>query len=149
MAVTVRLEDGYRATIQSDDGQKWVADEPVERGGTDGGPEPTEMLLGALGSCIAITVQMYAQRKHWPLEGVDLTLNIERFNKDAYPDYKGETDSAFVHETRMQIAFRGDLTDAQRSRLLEIAGKCPVHRVLTSPNIIVKELVDPAKPPTV
>jgi len=148
MAVTVHLEGGYRATIQSD-GQEWVSDEPVERGGTDAGPEPTAMLLGALGSCIAITVQMYAERKNWPLVGVDITLDIERFNKSAYTAYTGDSESAFVHETRMQIAFRGELTDAQRTRLLEIAGKCPVHRVLTSPNIIIKELVDPATLPTV
>ncbi len=136
---TVRLGEGMKAVIQARD-FTLVADEPADGGGTNLGMTPKEILLGALGACVAITVRMYADRKRWALEGVEIDLSTERFKAPDYPAYNGE--SAFVHEFRQQIVFKGDLTHEQRERLLEIAGKCPVHRALTEPNFMIEELVD-------
>ena len=136
---TVRLSEGMKAVIQARE-FTLVADEPEDSGGTNLGMTPKEMLLGALGACVAITVRMYAERKRWALEGVEIDLSTERFKAPDYPAYTGE--SAFVHEFRQQIVFKGDLTHEQRERLLEIAGKCPVHRALTEPNFMIEELVD-------
>ena len=136
---TVRLGEGMKAVIQARE-FTLIADEPEDGGGTNLGMTPKEMLLGALGACVAITVRMYADRKGWNLEGVEIDLSTERFKAPDYPAYTGEGD--FVHEFRQQIVFKGDLTQEQRERLLEIAGKCPVHRALTEPNFMIEELVD-------
>jgi putative redox protein len=133
----VQLEDGYRVRASSRD-HSYFADEPVDAGGEDAGPTPTEMMLSALGSCMAITVKMYANRKGWPLQGVEIALELERFNGR---DYAGYEDSQFVHEIRSTITFKGPLNEEQRARLLEISGKCPVHRVLEYPTIFKEELM--------
>ena len=139
MAKTVvRLNKGFRTDIHVRN-HTYHADEPLDAGGTDTAVTPTEMLLGALGSCMAITVKMYAERKGWPLEGVEVALDMERFNAANYAAYAG--DAQFVHEFRTQLVFHGPLDDAQRARLLEIAGKCPVHRALENPAFFVDELL--------
>jgi putative redox protein len=135
----VRLgSEGYRAEIINRN-HITHADEPLTDGGTDTAPTPMEMMLGALGACMAITTQMYARRKGWPLDKVEIALDIERFTADNYPAYQG--DAQFVHEIRNQISFHGALTVDQRERLFEIAGKCPVHRVLANPTFFVEELI--------
>lgn len=136
----VRLgAQGYRTEISVRD-HKVYMDEPVQDGGTDTAPTPSELLLGALGGCIAITARLYAERKGWPLEGVEVALDMERFAGKDYPGYDGS--AAFVHEMRNQIIFRGPLDDDQRQRLLEIAGRCPVHRVIENPAFFVDELLE-------
>ena len=135
----VRLgREGMRCEITSRQ-HVYYADEPEDGGGSDLAPTPTEMLLGALGGCIAITTRMYAQRKGWPLEGVEVSLDMERFRKGEYPGYDGEF--PFVHEIRDQIIFHGPLDDKQRERLLEIADRCPVHRVIANPAFFVEEMI--------
>ena len=135
----VSLHDGYRTTIVS--GQHVThADEPLSAGGTDLAPSPTEMLMGALGSCIAMTMKMYAERKGWPLTGVEMVLDFERFSSKDYPAYTGT--EQFVHEIHEQIVLDGDLTDEQKARLLEIAKKCPVSRVIELPTFWHQMLLD-------
>nr|AUN37627.1 hypothetical protein [uncultured bacterium] len=134
-----RLDSGYKTVIHVGK-HTLIADEPVSDGGTDQGPTAKEYLLAALGACATITMKMYAARKKWPLEGIEIDLSTERFKTGEYPAYSGEGD--FVHEFRQQIVFKGDLTEEQKLRLIEIAGKCPVHRALTEPNFMIEELVD-------
>lgn len=134
------LDEGLRVTAQLGT-HTVVIDEPVTDGGTDQGPTPTDLLLAALGACAAITTKMYATRKGWPLEGVEIDLNMEKFKSVDYPGYTGT--AQFVNEFRQRIQFKGPLTQEQRERLLEIAGKCPVHRILTAPNFLYEELVLP------
>jgi putative redox protein len=141
--VNVRLDDGLRAVAAARN-HTWMADEPPEGGGTDAGPQPTEMLLGALGACMAITAKLYANRKNWPLEQVEVVLDYEKFNRINYPAYTGS--APFVYEFHEHIVFHGPLTDEQQARLLEIARKCPVHRILENPVFFVdKEHTHPQK----
>lgn len=118
----------------------FVIDEPVEDGGMNMGPTPPEFMLAALGSCAAMTARHYAARKGWDLQSVEIDLSTERYKKDDYPNYTG--DSAFVREFKQRIKFIGDLTEEQRFRLLEITAKCPVHRALTDPKVMIEEMVD-------
>jgi putative redox protein len=135
-AVTVWTDKGLSA-VATTRSHTWYADEPLEDGGTDSAPTPTEMMLGALGSCIVITIHLYANRKRWPLEKVEVHLEIERFNAGDYPAYRG--DAQFIHEIREKVVLHGSqLDDDQRARLLEIGKKCPVRRVLANPTFFVE-----------
>ena len=137
MAAThVRLGAGFQTTITSRQ-HIYFADEPLDSGGTDTMVTPTEMLMGSLGACMAMTCKMYAQRKGWDLQGVDVWLDYERFNGADYEHYKG--DAAFVHEIREQFTFHGNLSEEQHEKLLEIAAKCPVSRLLEFPTFFLRE----------
>jgi putative redox protein len=120
---TVRASTGgapYAVDFTDDQGNRWHADEPLEEGGANTGPAPHRLLLSALGACTAITLQMYAARKQWPLQHVDVEL---AFNPDGTPE-SGNNISRV-------ITLQGALDDEQRERLLQIANKCPIHKVLT------------------
>ena len=102
----------------------WTADEPKDLGGHDEGPSPYELLLSSIGACTAITAQMYARRKNWPLEGITLELDHKRMKAEDCPDCKSEKGQ--VSEITILVSISGDLTGDQRKRILEIAGECPV-----------------------
>ena len=138
--VTVRLDQGYKTAINIRQ-HTVIADEHIEDGGTDIGPTPMEILLGTVGACVAVTTQAYAKRKNWPLEGVSVELDMERIKREDYPSYTG--DAPFVHEIRESIHFDGPLTDEQRTRLMAIAGKCPVHLTLENPVFFVEKDTEP------
>ena len=98
------------------------ADEPTELGGTDEGINPGGLLLASLGSCTAITIRMYADRKEIPLDGIKIDLAIckeEEMNKETTISCK--------------IELIGVLTQEQRERLMVIADKCPIHKLLSNP----------------
>lgn len=135
---TVELRQGYTTTIRSRD-HVFHADEPAGDGGADRGPKPSEMMLGALGSCVAITLKMYAGRKGWPLEGVDISLDFERFRGSEYPGYDG--DETYIHEFRESITLHGPLDAEQKKRLMNIATKCPVRRAIATPTFF-KDVLD-------
>ena len=106
------------------------ADEPADAGGNDTGPGPYELLLMALGSCTSMTVHLYAARKKWPLQQVIVTLRQERVHARDCADC--EQSGAMVHRIEKSIDLVGALDDVQRTWLMEIADRCPVHRTLTS-----------------
>ena len=95
-----------------------------------------ELLIGAIGGCVAVTTRAYAQRKGWPLEGISVEVEMERFKREEYPAYTG--DAPYVNEVRERIVFEGALTDGQKARLLAIAAKCPVHLTLENPVFFVE-----------
>jgi putative redox protein len=105
-----------------------VADEPVSLGGSDLGPTPYEYLLGALSSCMAMTLRMYADRKGWPLEGVYVGLRAARAHE---PDCEHcATEEVGITRIERKIELSGALTAEQRERLLQIADRCPVKQTL-------------------
>ena len=106
-------------------GHVTYSDEPIDRGGQDTGPEPMELLLASLGACTAITLRMYARRKGWRLDRCVLELGFD-------PDQK--------QLVRVTLICEGDLSDAQRIRLLQIANACPVHKLLSNGMMIDSQL---------
>jgi putative redox protein len=134
----VRLDDGYRTTVTARS-HVWHGDVPEKDGGQDSDPTPEEMLMGALGSCMAMTAKMYAARKDWPLEAIEISLGFERITASKYPGYVG--DAQFVHEVHEQVTLYGPLSDEQKARIMDIITKCPVRRIITNPVFIVEELV--------
>lgn len=129
---------GFAQVIQAGR-HRLAADEPVAAGGTDTGPSPYDLLLAALGSCTSMTVAMYARRKSWPLEEVAVHLRHSKIH--AADCAACETREGMLDRIERDIQFVGPLNDEQRSKLLEIANKCPVHRTLTSEIDIVTRAV--------
>ena len=127
--VTVRGGEGYEQQIAIGP-HRLRADEPIAAGGTDRGPTPYQLLLAALGSCISMTVTMYARRKGWPLEGVEVRLRHDKIHAEDCADC--ETREGRIDRIVEEIRLEGPLDDEQRARLLSIAGRCPVHQTLRS-----------------
>ncbi len=119
----------YTVNLSDEHAHTWLADEPTELGGADQGPTPMRMLLGSLGACTAITLKMYAARKGWPLQDVQVRLSL----------HPGGT--AGGQDIQRDITLQGDLDDEQRARLLQIANACPVHKLLTGEVRIASQLV--------
>lgn len=138
--VVVTSLSNLRNEVRYGDDQTFVTDEPANVGGEGSGPDPYALLLAALGSCVSMTVTLYARRKNWPVERVEVRLRQGRIHaKDcAACETKGD---GFVHQIERSVKIEGDLTEEQHARLQEIAHKCPVHRTLTS-EILITEMAD-------
>ncbi|MCF6296256.1 MAG: OsmC family protein [Flavobacteriaceae bacterium] len=103
-----------------------VIDEPVEVGGDDNGPTPIEYLLSAIGSCVAITLRMYAEHKGWDLGKITVDVSQET-----------ETTPNGIKKSLLEnISFENEITNDQRKRLLNIAGKCPVVKMVKNETLI-------------
>lgn len=109
---------------------RFEVDEPAALGGSDRAPTPYDYLLAALGSCTSMTVGLYARGKKWPLQHVTVSLWHSRIHARDCADC--ETKDGMLDRIDMQIDLAGELTQTQRDKLIEIAGKCPVHRTLKS-----------------
>ena len=110
------------------------ADEQPESGGSDRGPDPYDLLLASLGACTSITLTMYAQREGLPLQGVTTRLQHSKIHANDCAEC--ETEEGKIDRIELNIGLDGPLSDEQRSQLLGIAEKCPVHRSLTSETVI-------------
>jgi uncharacterized OsmC-like protein len=117
------------------------ADEPIESGGTDTGLSPYDLLLAALGSCTSMTIGLYARRKKWPLQEVIVSLWHSKIH--AADCAECETREGKIDRIEREIELIGSLNSEQRTKLIEIADKCPVHRTLASEiNIRTKDKVE-------
>jgi putative redox protein len=130
---------GFAQTIQTV-AHELQADEPRDVGGTDTGPSPYDLLLAGLGACTSMTLRMYADRKQWPLESVEVRLTHSRIYAEDCADC--ETKTGKIDQIDREITLHGPLSDEQRQRLLEIANRCPVHRTLTSETRIDSRLIE-------
>jgi putative redox protein len=115
-------------TVITTRGHTLRSDEPASSGGSDTGPEPFEVLLASLGACTAITLRMYARRKGWALDGVQIDAGFD-------PNEGRRL-------IRMTLLCDGDLTPDQRARLLQIANACPVHKALTTGVMVDTRMAD-------
>jgi putative redox protein len=107
-----------------------IADEPVSAGGGDAGPDPYDYLLTSLGVCTSMTVGLYARRKQIPLENI--TVSLRHLRIYATDCEECETKEGMLDRIDVEIELTGSLSAEQHAKLMEIAGKCPVHRTLTS-----------------
>ena len=121
----------FQVDIQAG-GEHFLADEPLEFGGMGSGPDPYDLLAAALGACTTMTLRMYARRKTWPLEEVSVRVSHARGGLSAR--------DAFTRE----VTVIGELDEAQRTRLAEIADRCPVHQTLERGADVVTHFVAPA-----
>ncbi len=115
--MVARRIDGYRHEVEIEGGHSIVVDEPAEAGGTDSGPRPTQLLAASLAGCTAITVEMYAARKGWDIGPIEVDVDLS---------YEGAVPTIYA----VALKLPRQLSDEQRRRLLTIAAKCPVHKVL-------------------
>lgn len=117
-----------------------IVDEPVEEGGDDQGPCAQDILLASLAGCTVVTLHLYANRKSWSLDSVEIKLEGEQIlAKDCEGSVSDPNEKVDV--IHFDLKLNGDLTEEQRERLLTIARRCPVHRTLTSETIIRTKLI--------
>ena len=123
--VTLKADD-YETELY--DGRHTViGDEPVDLGGGDKGPAPYELLLMSLGSCSVITMKMYAKRKELQIDHIEMELIHSK------EDRTSETGATIKKDViHKKVTIKGDLTEAQRERMLQISAMCPVHRTIES-----------------
>ena len=126
-AVTRTGDEGYTTDIKAGR-HHLIGDEPVSVGGNDFGPTPYDFLNIALGTCTGMTLRMYADRKGWPLKEVKVHLKHGKIHAKDCEDC--ETQEGKIDYIERILELEGDLDEAQRQRLTEIADKCPVHRTL-------------------
>jgi len=129
--VVVKTGHGKFGTEVHTRSHRFLADAPTSYGGDDSGPTPYDLLNAALGTCSAMTMKMYADRKGWPLEGVTVRVTHERDHKDECDHVAAMEEGRQMQALHRSIELHGeDLDEDQRARLIEIADKCPVHRTL-------------------
>lgn len=118
MKVVARRREGFAHDVEIEGGHSVLVDEPVSAGGADAGPSPTRLLAAALASCVAITIEMYAERKGWDLGAVETEVEV---------GYDGFVPTSFAATIRLPDR----IDEEQRERLLAVARKCPVQKVLS------------------
>jgi len=120
MRATARQRGGLVHVVEVD-GHEVVVDEPLDSGGTDTAPSPTRLLTASLAACTAITVQLYATRKGWDVQGLEVEV-----------DFAGAPRAGETARFDVTLTLPDGLDAEQRERIVIIAGKCPVHRTLAA-----------------
>ena len=116
--VVARRIAGFSHEVDLGEGQELVIDEPADAGGTDTGPRPSQLLASSLAGCTAITIELYAERKGWDVDGLEVTV-----------DMRSDAERRPTHFA-VEVGLAEGLDDEQRKRLMVIAEKCPVHKLL-------------------
>ena len=126
--ITANLTSGMAVQL-SNGRHEWNADEPLEAGGTDTGPNPYELLLSSLAACTCVTISWYCQNKGLPLKSVSTTYDFARVHADDCNDCD-MPDRGYIEKITSNVHIEGDFNEAQRKRLAQIAERCPVHKTL-------------------
>jgi putative redox protein len=124
-----RRRKGYEHEVEIRE-HRLIVDEPEDKGGTDQGPAPAELLAASLASCTAITLEMYADRKEWGLGAVEVAVDHTA----------ATTDNPATFD--VSITLGGQLNEEHRDKLLTIAGKCPVHRALKATDVRINDSLE-------
>lgn len=125
--VSAFIDQSRYKTVINNGNHQIIADEPAPYG-TDLGQDPYSLLLASLGGCVAMTVRMYADRKEWDLDSVEVHLSQERVHAKDCDDCTSK--EGFVHVIDKKVKLNGNLTEEQHAKLMEIADRCPVHKTL-------------------
>jgi putative redox protein len=120
--VVARRIEGLAHEIDLGENRTIVVDEPAADGGTDTGPRPSQLLASSLAGCTAITVELYAQRKGWNVDGIEVAVDMSSEG--------GPNPHASPTHFTVEVSLPASLDDEQRRKLMVIAGKCPVHKLL-------------------
>jgi len=132
--------EGFLQEVMAGPRHQMKADEPKEHGGTDLGPSPYQFVSAGLGACTSMTIRMYARRKKWPLAHVSVDVTHDKVHAEDCEGCEGQ--GAKIDEFRRVIRLEGELDEEQRAKLVEIAGKCPVHRTLEGTVRVETELAE-------
>jgi putative redox protein len=130
MKVVARRRTGFTHDVEIEGGHTIRVDEPVAAGGGDTGPSPTRLVAAGLAGCVAVTIEMYAERKGWDVGAVEVDVEVE------YDDFAPLSFTVTLH-------LPAELSDEQRARLLVIASKCPLHKVLAGEaKVVISDRVE-------
>ncbi len=139
VAASLNSDDKFTTHLKLGD-HYFIADEPVDFGGKNFGPSPYEFLSAGLAACTVMTIQMYARRKKWDVQNVTCHIN---YSKDHAIDCEHcEEDSAKIDTFTRKIKLKGNLSEEQKKKLLEIADKCPVHKTLHTETQVKTKLIE-------
>ena len=128
--VTAHLDAGTKVELHARQ-FSWRGDEPLTAGGTDTGPTPYELLLGGLAACIATTLRVYANHKKIDLVAVDVTLRFDHVHADDCVDCD-ERLEGWIDRIQTHVTIQGTFSDQQKTRLEQVAARCPVHKTLAN-----------------
>jgi uncharacterized OsmC-like protein len=126
--VTAEWTSGLQVDL-SNGRHEWRSDEPPQAKGTDTGPNPYELLLGSLAACTCITLSLYATYKGITLRSISASYEFDRVHADDCRECEDDA-KGFIDRITSRIRIDGELDEAQKERLAQIAGRCPVHKTL-------------------
>jgi putative redox protein len=126
--ITAELKSGMAVRL-SNGRHEWTADEPVDAGGTDSGPNPYELLLGSLAACTCLTLSMYCRHKGLLLESVTATYDFSQVHADDCADCD-MPERGFIEKISSNVEITGEFDESQRKRLAQVVERCPVHKTL-------------------
>ena len=129
LSATAKRVKGFETEVAIR-GHRLTVDEPVDDGGGDAGPRPTELLAASLATCTTVTIVMYADRKGWDVGAIETDVDFQAPSVHGQPSFE------------VNIRIPADLTDDQRERILTIAAKCPVHKTLAAQKVKIEDSLE-------
>jgi putative redox protein len=138
MPITAELLDGFSVEI-SNGTHTWRADEPLDIGGSDTGPNPYDLLLGAVAACTVITLSSYAKRKNIDISSISAEYHYQKVHVDDCVNCDDDRTGMVDHITS-HVFIDGNFDEATRRRLEDIARRCPVHRTLEN-GVVFNDIV--------
>lgn len=136
--ITAKLTSGTAVQL-SNERHQWTADEPLDVGGTDAGPNPYELLLGSLAACTCMTLALYCRHKGIQLDSVEAVYDYDRIHARDCEECD-DPSAGLIDRIRSRVHIEGRFDDAQRKRLAQIVGRCPVHKTLENRTILADEV---------